>query len=73
MEAAHVDGAGGKGVGLKVADFHAIPACSIAHAEIHRGSLSFEKKWGLSLIALAQAYAKASPHRHQWEASNGGT
>ncbi len=67
MEAAHVDAAGGKGVGVKVADFHTVPACSAAHAEMHRGADTWQAKYKINLIDAAKAYAKASPHRHLWE------
>lgn len=70
MEAAHVDAAGGKGMGVKVADYHAVPACSEAHRLIHSGAESFERKYGLSLIEAGKQYAKASPHRHLWEVTN---
>lgn len=67
MEAAHVDSAGGKGMGMKVDDRFTIPACSAAHQAIHRGARSFEAKYGIDLVEAAKAYAKASPHRFLWE------
>lgn len=68
IEAAHVDDAGGKGIGLKVADYKAVPACSAAHAEMHRGAQTWQAKYKINLADAAKQYAKASPHRHQWEA-----
>ena len=59
MEAAHVDHAGGKGVGLKVADEHALPLCAGHHARQHRrGWLTFEREClgGKSAVAMAAAY-----------------
>ncbi|WP_174298150.1 DUF968 domain-containing protein [Sphingomonas bacterium] len=67
IEAAHVDRAGGKGVSLKVADYHAVPLCAGHHAEYHRGAATFEAASGLDLVAVAERYAAASPHRAAWE------
>jgi len=67
MEAAHVDHAGGKGVGLKVADSKAVPLCAEHHAEYHRGARTFQATHGIDLVAAAARYAAASPHRHLWE------
>lgn len=67
MEAAHVDDAGGKGMQLKVADYHCVPACSAAHAEMHRGAKTWQAKYNINLADAAKQYAKASPHRHLWE------
>lgn len=72
MEAMHVDEAGGKSMGCKVADFHACPGCSAAHSELHRtGSATWQAKYGVNLVEAARSYAKASPHRHLWETANG--
>lgn len=72
MEAMHVDHAGGKGTGLKVADFRAVPACSEAHRLYHQyGAKTWEATWKVDLIQAAHEYAKASPHKHLWEAANG--
>lgn len=59
--------AGWKGIGIKVADYHAVPACSAAHAEMHRGANTWQTKYNITLADAAKAYAKASPHRFQWE------
>lgn len=67
IEAAHVDRAGGKGVSLKVADYHAVPLCSAHHAEYHRGAATFEVVRGIDLVVAAERYAAASPHRAAWE------
>jgi hypothetical protein len=72
MEAAHVDHAGGKGTGIKVADYHAVPLCTEAHRLLHaHGRLTWEKAFRVDLIEAAKEYAKASPHRFQWEQPNG--
>lgn len=71
MEAAHVDSAGGKGIGLKVADFHAVPLCSDAHALLHaHGQDTWQAYFEVDLIAAGKQYAAASPHKHLWEAAN---
>jgi hypothetical protein len=71
IEAAHFDGVGGKGVSLKVADFYAFPACSAAHSELHRiGQETWQERWRISLASAVRSYAKASPHRHEWEADH---
>jgi len=68
IEAAHVDYAGGKGMGIKVPDYHAVPACAYHHAESHRiGIKTFEAKYGVSFLAEAQKLARVSPHRWRWE------
>lgn len=66
MEAAHVDDAGGKGTSIKVADYHCVPACSAAHAEMHRGAKTWQAKYNIILAVAAAEYAKASPHKHLW-------
>lgn len=67
IEAAHVDYAGGKGMGLKVADYHIAPLCAAHHAESHRiGIHTFEARYGVSLLAEAEKLAKVSPYRDQW-------
>lgn len=75
IEAAHVDHAGGKGTGLKVADRHCLPLCSEHHARQHRrGWKTFEVEClgGKSAIAMADAYWRAWPGRYAWEAEREG-
>lgn len=75
IEAAHVDHAGGKGVGLKVADRHCIPLCEGHHRRQHnRGWRTFEAEClaGKSAVAMADAYWEAWPGRAAWERENGG-
>lgn len=74
MEAAHVDHAGGKGVGLKVADRHCIPLCEDHHRRQHRrGWQTFEAEClaGKSAIGIAEAYWLAWPGRAAWEREHG--
>ncbi len=68
IEACHVDAAGGKGTGLKVADKHAIPMCAAHHGESHQaGVLTFQKRHNVNLIGLSRAYWQAWPGRFGWE------
>lgn len=72
IEAAHVDDAGGKGMSLKVADFHTVPMCGLAHRQLHQwGQGTWQRKFRIILSAAAALYAKASPHRHLWETPRG--
>lgn len=74
MEAAHVDHAGGKGMGTKVADRHAIPLCSgHARRQHSRGWLTFEREClgGKSAVAMAEAYWNAWPGHIEWEREHG--
>lgn len=66
---AHVDMAGGKGIGSKVADKHCIPLCDSCHKEQHQvGWLTFEKRLPLAdAIALACVYWTEWPGRIAWE------
>lgn len=67
----HVDHAGGKGMGLKVADFEAVPACSEAHRLYHQyGAKTWERTWNIDLRQAAKQFAAASPHRHLWQSAN---
>ena len=68
IEAAHVDHAGGKGMGTKVADRHAIPLCNGHHAEQHRiGWQSFEDRYAFGAAKIAEDYWGAWPGRIAWE------
>lgn len=66
---AHVDHAGGKGIGTKVADRHCIPLCDECHRRQHRmGWPAFEK--GLryaDAVVLAGVYWQEWPGRVAWE------
>ena len=73
LQAAHVDHAGGKGMGLKVADRHAIPLCAGHHARQHNhGWKTFESEClgGKSAVAMSDAYWSAWPGRIEWERNN---
>lgn len=68
IEAAHVDHAGGKGIGTKVADRHAIPLCSAHHREQHtKGWRTFEIRYGFNAVDVAGDYWSLWPGRIAWE------
>lgn len=60
--------AGRGGMGKKPGDNWTVPMCWLHHKEqgdINEGP--FERKYGINLVALAEKYAAASPHRWRWE------
>jgi hypothetical protein len=71
IEAAHVDYAGGKGMGTKVADRHAVPLCSAHHRLQHSGGWPW---FDFTILGMAGGGAKAAdrfwqqwPGRIAWE------
>ena len=68
IECAHVrDGTDG-GMGIKPSDRWTISLCRDCHSEQHRiGEAEFNKRHGINMIALAEAFFKASPHRGKLE------
>lgn len=71
MESAHLDFAGGKGIGTKVADRYAVPMCAGHHAMQHReGWQTFMALMGTTANELLVAAARlwnAWPGRPAWE------
>ncbi|WP_267386508.1 hypothetical protein [Sphingomonas sp. GC_Shp_3] len=69
MVAAHVDHAGGKGVGTKVADRHCVPLCAACHKRQHNvGWMAFEKALPMAdAVALSSVYWIEWPARVAWE------
>lgn len=72
IEAAHVDYAGGKGVGTKVADRFAVPLCSHHHRVQHdmgwkRFETQFFGEQGMALKS-ADVFWRQWPGRVKWEA-----
>ena len=69
--AAHVDYAGGKGMGTKVPDMHAVPMCGGFHghhaAQHAWGWKTFEANFKINALEAAKAYWQAWPGRRQWE------
>jgi hypothetical protein len=67
IECAHVRRANNRGTGIKPSDAFTVSLCREHHDESHRGERTFEAKYGLDLLALAQEFFRASPHRHKLE------
>lgn len=71
IEAMHLDFAGGKGMGTKVADQFSVPACSGHHHRQHtKGWATFLREVGATKEALLDAAGKlwrAWPGRLKWE------
>lgn len=65
IEVAHVNRASTRGMGQKSSDAQTVSLCRDHHAESHRGERTFERKHGLDLMALAQEFYRASPHRQK--------
>lgn len=66
IEVAHVRRGTGGGIGVKPSDRWCVSLCGGVeghHPEQHRiGEESFERKYGLDLKALADEFARKSPH-----------
>lgn len=73
IEAMHLDFAGGKGVGTKVADQYSLPACSGHHGRQHtKGWATFLREMGLTKEAALDAASRlwrVWPGRAKWEAA----
>jgi hypothetical protein len=71
MEAMHLDFAGGKGMGTKVADRFAVPSCSRHHGLQHRWGWNTFLKWVArskeDLLVATNTYWRAWPGRIAWE------
>ena len=70
-EAMHLDFAGGKGMGTKVADSFCIPGCSVHHKrQTDKGWITFIKEARTSkqeLLAAADTFWRTWPGRIAWE------
>ncbi|QPQ55559.1 DUF968 domain-containing protein [Allosphingosinicella flava] len=63
IEVAHVRTGTGGGIGVKPSDRWVISLCRDHHSEQHRiGEASFEKRHGIDMRALAEEFARKSPH-----------
>ena len=63
IECAHVRSGSDGGMGLKPSDRWAISLCVYHHREQHQlGERKFEHKHGIELVALAEEFARRSPH-----------
>ena len=49
----------------KSSDAMTISLCRDHHSESHRGEKTFERKYGFDLLAKAQEFFRASPHRQK--------
>ena len=63
IEVAHVNRASTRGVGQKSSDAFTLSLCRDHHAESHQGDKTFERKYGINLLALAREFYMKSPHR----------
>ena len=63
IEVAHINRASTRGIGQKSSDAQVIALCRDHHSESHRGEKTFEKKYGLDLMALAREFYRESPHK----------
>ena len=67
IECAHVRSGSDGGIGLKPSDIWTISLCREHHAEQHRlGEAEFQLRHGIDLRALAEEFARRSPHRNRW-------
>jgi hypothetical protein len=63
IQACHVRRGTDGGMGLKPSDGFTIPLCASHHRAQHQvGERRFEEQHSLNMRALAEFYAKASPH-----------
>lgn len=65
IEVAHVSRSWSGGMGEKSSDAMTISLCRDHHSESHRGEKTFERKYGFDLLAKAQEFFRASPHRQK--------
>lgn len=65
IEVAHVGKANNHGIGKKASDAFTLSLCRDHHQESHRGDKTFQKKYGLDLMALAREFYFRSPHRQK--------
>jgi hypothetical protein len=65
IEVAHVNRSSTRGTGQKSSDAFTLALCREHHAESHRGEKSFELKHGFKMLAKAEEFYRASPHRNK--------
>jgi hypothetical protein len=63
IECAHVRRASTAGIGIKSSDAYCVSLCREHHRESHTGEKSFEAKYKLNLMALAQEFYERSPFK----------
>lgn len=68
IECAHVRRASNSGMGFKPSDAFTLSLCKDHHTESHvAGEKTFEASHGIDLMAKAEEFFRASPHRHKLE------
>ena len=66
IEVAHVRRGSDAGMGRKPSDWFTISLCREHHAEQHTiGEASFEAKYTINMLTLAEEFAAASPKRRE--------
>lgn len=72
IRAHHVRAGAGAGMGEKPGDDRAVPLCDGHHnmgkGAVHNGARSFERKFDIDLVRLAEQLWRDSPHRRKYEA-----
>jgi hypothetical protein len=63
IDCAHVRRAANCGTGMKPSDAYCVSLCRDHHMESHAGEQTFERKYGLDLMALAREFYLKSPHK----------
>lgn len=63
IEVAHVNRASTRGMGEKSSDAFTISLCRDHHSESHRGERTFERKYGIAMLKLAEEFYRRSPHK----------
>lgn len=65
IEVAHINRAWNRGMSDKASDAFTVSLCRDHHSESHRGEKTFEAKYELDLLKLAEEFYRASPHRRK--------
>ena len=65
VECAHVRVGTDGGMGIKPSDWWCVSLCKECHQEQHRGEVTFWKHAKMNPLELADAFYRASPHRHK--------
>ena len=65
IQCAHIRTASNAGMGFKPSDAFTVSLCHEHHAESHRGERTFEQKYQIDLMGLAEEFYRASPHRQK--------
>ena len=64
VECAHIRTAANSGIGVKPGDEWTVSLCRSHHSETHaHGDITFERKYGVNLAAMALEFAASSPDK----------